>query len=92
MSVAVNGRDVQSRILNFPVDLGSRNWSGMVIGADASRRNHGGFDLGELAVYTTTLNATEADLMTLYFDEKWLSPQPTNAANAGTPPVKTPSD
>jgi hypothetical protein len=54
----------------------------MVIGADASKHNHGGFDLGELIVYTTTLNTSEAEQMTLHFHEKWLSPRPTT--DAGT--------
>lgn len=54
MRVLVNDKVVVSRDLDFPIDLGSRDWKA-TIGADAAGENGGAYALGELVAWPMTL-------------------------------------
>jgi hypothetical protein len=59
LSVRVSGKDVAKRDLAFPIDVGSRQWKDVTIGADAAGKNTGAFTISEIVVYAATFNGRE---------------------------------
>ena len=71
LSVSVNGIDVGHRDLPFAIDLGSRDWKNVTVGADANKQNFGGFALATLMILTSTLNRDSREKLKKWFLVKY---------------------
>jgi hypothetical protein len=71
LTAFVNNKEVARRELPFPLDMGSRDLTQLVIGADSNDKNHGKFDLAEYCTYSVTLNHKEAKGLWRYFRKRY---------------------
>ncbi len=55
MRILVDGKEVASRELSFPLDLGSRNWSKGTVGADLTGTNNAAFAIAKSTIGHVTL-------------------------------------
>jgi hypothetical protein len=70
LRVRVNGRDIQHRMLPFPVDLGDKVWTG-TIGTDLTKQFFAKFDLAEYMIFRDTKNIEDDKKISDYIAHRY---------------------